>query len=486
MNKRMLAADFGASGARVMLGEFDGSKITVSQLHRFSNDPVTLNGTFYWDFLRLYMELKNGMRKAAQAGADSIGVDTWGVDFGLVDKNGFLLENPVHYRDARTAGMLEEAFAKFPRERFYEITGNQFMEINTAFQLLSLQKNRPELLERADRLLLMPDLFNYYLSGEACSEYTMASTTQLLDACTKEWSQEVIDGLGLPRKLFAPVKMPGTKLGRLKASLQEELGLCSTEVIAVAGHDTQCALAAVPAKGDFAFVSCGTWSLVGTQLEKPAINGDSLRCNITNEGAFGGETSFLKNIIGLWLVQESRRQWIREGKEYGFGELDQMAAKEESARCFVDPDDPVFVAPGDIPGRIREYCAKTGQFVPETPGQIVRCIHESLALKYRMALEETSLCTGRSFPALYLVGGGSQSRLLCQAVADVCGIPVYAGPVEATVYGNLAIQLAASGELSGQEEIRRLVAASETPVVYEPSGHQDWDEICARQKEKWM
>ena len=221
----MLAADFGASGARVMLGEFDGSKITVSQLHRFSNDPVTLNGTFYWDFLRLYMELKNGMRKAAQAGADSIGVDTWGVDFGLVDKNGFLLENPVHYRDARTAGMLEEAFAKFPRERFYEITGNQFMEINTAFQLLSLQKNRPELLERADRLLLMPDLFNYYLSGEACSEYTMASTTQLLDACTKEWSKEVIDGLGLPRKLFAPVKMPGTKLGRLKASLQEELGL---------------------------------------------------------------------------------------------------------------------------------------------------------------------------------------------------------------------------------------------------------------------
>ncbi len=254
----------------------------------------------------------------------------------------------------------------------------------------------------------------------------------------------------------------------------------------MAGHDTQCALAAVPAKGDFAFVSCGTWSLVGTQLEKPAINGDSLRCNITNEGAFGGETSFLKNIIGLWLVQESRRQWIREGKEYGFGELDQMAAKEESARCFVDPDDPVFVAPGDIPGRIREYCAKTGQFVPETPGQIVRCIHESLALKYRMALEEISLCTGRSFPALYLVGGGSQSRLLCQAVADVCGIPVYAGPVEATVYGNLAIQLAASGELSGQEEIRRLVAASETPVVYEPSGHQDWDEICARQKEKWM
>ena len=262
MKKRMLAADFGASGARVMLGEFDGGKIAVSELHRFSNDPVTLNGTFYWDFLRLFMELKNGLRKAAQAGADSIGVDTWGVDFGLVDRNGFLLENPVHYRDARTAGMLEEAFLKFPKERFYEITGNQFMEINTAFQLLSLKKNRPELLERADRMLLMPDLFNFYLSGEACSEYTMASTTQLLDACTKEWSKEVIDGLGLPKKLFAPVRMPGTRLGALKASLQEELGLTGTEVIAVAGHDTQCALAAVPAKGDFAFVSCGTWSLV--------------------------------------------------------------------------------------------------------------------------------------------------------------------------------------------------------------------------------
>lgn len=479
--KKLLAADFGASGGRVMAGLYDGEKIKLSQLHRFSNDPVFLGDTMHWDFLRLLHELKAGLKKAGlQGGADSIGVDTWGVDFGLIDAQGCLLENPVHYRDARTEGMLSEAFSCLPKERFYEITGNQFMEINTAFQLLSLKRKRPALLERADKMLLMPDLFNYYLSGSAVSEYTMASTTQLLDAKNRTWSGEVIKALGLPEKIFLPVVMPGADLGLLRESICRELDVKPLKVMAVAGHDTQCALAAVPAKcRDFIFVSCGTWSLFGTELDSPIIDENSAHFNVTNEGGFAGKISFLKNIIGLWLIQESRRQWIREGREYGFGELDEMAAKVTDNASFIDPDDPLFVPAGDVPGRIRSYCADSGQRVPESIAEVVRCIQESLALKYRMALEEIECCTGKKYEAIHMVGGGTQSRLLCQLVANACKRPVYAGPVEATAFGNLAIQLAASGEVAGLDQIRSLICASEDIVVYEPEISGSWDEKYA-------
>lgn len=482
--KKLLAADFGASSGRVIAGSYDGSSLRISQLHRFSNDPVWLGGTMYWDFLRLFHELKTGIGKAKEhGGADSIGVDTWGVDFGMIDADGHLLENPVHYRDDRTAGMLKEAFLRLDQERFYELTGNQFMEINTAFQLLSLAKCRPDFLGKADRMLLMPDLFNYYLSGTACSEYTMASTTQLLDARRRDWSQEVIRTLGIPEKLFLPVVMPGTKLGTLQPAICEELGAAPMNVIAVAGHDTQCAMAAVPAqKEDFIFVSCGTWSLFGTELKEPVIDENSIRYNVTNEGGFGGKISFLKNIIGLWLIQESRRQWAKEGRNFDFGQLEEMAAKQAGGVCFVDPDDPVFVPAGDVPGRIQEYCRKTGQEVPESIAQIVRCIDESLALKYHVALEEISACTGKTYSAIHLVGGGAQSGLLCQLVADVCGIPVYAGPVEATVYGNLAIQLSAAGEVSGLSQIRDVIRASEAIAVYEPKDTERWKEIYQQYK----
>lgn len=480
--KKMLAVDFGASSGRVMAGCFDGSRLQISQLHRFSNDPVWLNDTMYWDFLRLFYELKAGIGKAKElGGADSIGVDTWGVDFGLVGTDGHLLENPVHYRDARTAGMLEEGFLRLDQERFYELTGNQFMEINTAFQLLSLLKKRPDFLRKADRMLLMPDLFNYYLSGTACSEYTMASTTQLLDARRRDWSKEVIDRLGIPEQLFLPVVMPGTKLGALQPFICSELGTAPMDVIAVAGHDTQCAMAAVPAgQEDFIFVSCGTWSLFGTELKEPVIDANSIRFNVTNEGGFGGRISFLKNIIGLWLIQESRRQWIREGMEYDFGQLEEMAAKEAGGDCFIDPDDPIFVPAGDVPERIRQYCRQSGQKVPENIPQIVRCIDESLALKYHAALDEICACTGKTYTAIHMVGGGTQSGLLCQLVADVCGIPVYAGPVEATVYGNLAIQLAAAGEVNGLSQIRQVICASEQITIYEPKDTARWKEIYPR------
>ena len=477
--RRMLAADFGASGGRVMAGSYDGEKIELCQIHRFSNDPVWLFDTMHWDFLRLLFELKTGIRKACQNDmADSIGVDTWGVDFGILDGKGRLVENPVHYRDTRTVGILDEVYQKISREKLYQITGNQIMEINTAFQLYALVKERPDFLKGGEKFLLMPDLFNYYLSGTACSEYTIASTTQLMDAVRKEWSADILDKLELPGRIFQPVVMPGTRLGGLCAPVCRELDLQPVQVIAVAGHDTQCALAAVPARQeDFIFVSCGTWSLFGTELKEPAMGEMAAACNLTNEGAFGGKVSFLKNITGLWLIQESRRWWAKEGKEYDFAALEEMAKKEEGKKSYIDPDDPVFLPAGDIPGRIQDYCKRTGQRIPCTIAEIVRCINESLALKYKKTLEEIRQCTGKEYMAIHMVGGGTQSGLLCQLVADVSGLPVFAGPVEATVYGNVLIQLAAMGEVEGLSQMRQLAAASEEIKVYEPEDSAGWEDI---------
>lgn len=480
--KNVLAVDLGASSGRVMRGAYDGKTIALEEIHRFSNDPVSLNGTVYWDFLRLFFEVKRGMNLAGRSGGfDSIAVDTWGVDFGLLDEGGNLLENPVHYRDGRTAGMLQKSFEKIEKQRFYRITGNQFMEINTAFQLLSLAEHRESLLNRASALLLMPDLFHYFLCGRSVSEYTIASTTQLLDAVKKGWSREVTDRLGIPARLLQPVVMPGTKLGQLKPELCEELGLKPVQVIAAAGHDTQSALAAVPAPdGDFIFISCGTWSLFGTELNEPVIGSLSERYNWTNEGGCQGKVSFLKNITGLWLVQESRRQWVREGKEYSFSHLEQMAAESRPFRAWIDPDAPEFMPPGDMPARIRAYCARTGQEVPETEGEIVRCIDESLALKYRRSLEEIRECTGKEYPMIHMVGGGIQSELLCRMTADACGCPVTAGPVEATVMGNIALQLMALGEIKDLSQARAIVRASADTRVYEPVDRLKWEEMYRR------
>ena len=489
-DKQLLAVDLGASSGRVMLGRFDGEKISVEELHRFSNDPVTLGGTMYWDFLRLFHEIRQGLLKSKKYGkADSVSVDTWGVDFGMLDEGGNLLENPVHYRDSRVNGMLEKSFALLDADRFYQITGTQFMEINTVFQLLYLAQNRRELLDRADCMLLMPDLFHYFLCGEKSCEYSIASTTQLLDARRKTWSKEVLKALGLPEKILQPVVPSGTPLSPLRPDIAGELGVDPMLVVAGAGHDTQCAMAAVPTQEkDFIFISCGTWSLFGTELPEPVITQDSRRLNLANEGGAGGRISFLKNIIGLWLVQESRRQWIREGKEYSFGELEKLAAAEAPFRSLIDPDAPEFVPAGDVPERIREFCRRTGQPVPETPGQIVRCIDESLALKYRLTLDEIRECTGKDYPVIHMVGGGTQSGLLCRFTADACARPVCAGPVEATVYGNLALQLMAAGEIGGLSELRSIVAASEPVKRYEPENADAWAQAAGRYREnigKW-
>lgn len=474
---RVLAIDFGASSGRVMLGTYDGKQISVKEIHRFSNDPVIINGTMYWDVLRLFYEVKQGMLKSKAYGKiDSIGVDTWGVDFGLLDESGYLLENPVHYRDSRTEGMLAKSFRLIPKEEFYQLTGNQFMEINTAFQLLALKEQRPDLLSRADCLLLMPDLFNYFLSGVKKSERSIVSTTQMSNPKEIGWAGEAVKRLGIPQDILTEVVPTGTVLGSVLPEIQDELGIEPMDVIAVAGHDTQCALAAVPAREeDFIFVSCGTWSLFGTELSEPIITDQSARLNVTNETGAEGKTSFLKNIIGLWLIQESRRQWMREGEEYSFSELERMAEEAEPFWYLIDPDAPEFVPAGNVPKRICAYCEKTGQKAPETKGQIVRCINESLALKYRYSLEEIRACTGKEYQAIHMVGGGTNSKLLCRFTARANHIPVVAGPIEATVYGNMAIQLMAKGKIENLKEARRVIAQSETPVTYLPENSGDWD-----------
>ncbi|WMJ88057.1 rhamnulokinase [Anaerocolumna sp. MB42-C2] len=483
--KKVLAFDFGASSGRAMLGIYDGSSIQLKEIHRFSNDPVMVNGTMYWDILRLFHEIKQGLLKAKhESEFDSIGIDTWGVDFGLLDKDGNLLENPIHYRDKRTLGMLEKSFEKLPKTEFYSITGNQFMEINTAFQLLSLKLNRTELLDRTDKMLLTPDLFNFMLTGVKASEYSIASTSQLLDAKKGIWSDKVIETLGLPKKIFAPVVASGTKIGVLSDEICEELGVKKCDVIAVAGHDTQSALVAVPAEEDnFIFISCGTWSLIGTELDKPLINEKSDYYNITNEGGYGGKASFLKNITGLWLIQESRRQWIREGQEYNFSKLEELALGAKAFACFIDPDATEFSSSGDIPSRIREYCRRTGQMIPESVGEIVRCINESLALKYHYALEQISDCTGHVYNKIHMVGGGIQSKQLCQFTANASGCFVTAGPVEATVLGNVALQLMASGQIKDITEARKIIGQSPDIVKYEPKEKEAWEEAYKRYKE---
>lgn len=476
MTKRVLAFDFGASSGRAIIGCFDGDKITLEEVHRFSNDPVSVGGTVYWDVLRLFYEIKQGIIKAKIAGGfDSIGIDTWGVDFGLIDSEGKLMENPVHYRDARTVGLVDEAFKTMPKEKLYGITGIQFMELNTLFQLISLKKYRPWMLERADKMLFMPDLFGYMLTGKMCAEYSIASTSQLIDLDKKTWSKEILDAFGIKESVFAPLVQPGTVLGELSKEVCEECGVDPVPVISVCSHDTQSAITSVPCEdGEFAFLSSGTWSLFGTELDKPIVNETSMNINITNEGGFDGSTGFLKNIIGLWLIQESRRQWKREGKEYSYADLEKLALAAEPFKCFIDPDAPEFVPHGNIPERVREFCRKTGQYVPETVGEIMRCIYESLAMKYRLTFEKLRECTERDYPVIHVIGGGTKDGLLCQMTANSCDRTVKAGPIEATVMGNVAVQLMSDGSVKNIGQARKIVADSSELKTFEPKDTDKW------------
>lgn len=476
--KKVLSFDFGASSGRAMLAEFDGEKITMREIHRFSNDPVIVRGRMYWDVLRLFFEIKNGITKAVNDGGfDAIGIDTWGVDFGLLDKNGNLLSNPVHYRDTRTESIPDEVFKIIPKDEIYRLTGTQFSRINTLYQLMYLKLHEPELLERADKFLLMPDLFAYMLTGELKEEMSIASTTNLLDPYTKDWNFELVEKLGLPKSIFAPVIQPGNVYGMLSDEICEELGCKKVPVIAVASHDTASAVAATPnMSDDFVYISCGTWSLFGIESENPIISDKALNANFTNEGGFNGTIRFLKNIMGLWLIQESRRQWRREGEEVGFDTLEKEALEAEPFKCFVDVDDPMFETAGNLPKRVQKFCEKTGQYVPQTRGEIMRCIYQSLAMKYKYTFNTLNELGDKMYNRINILGGGIKDKLLCRLTADACNAEVLAGPAEATVTGNIAVAYSALGEIGGLKDIRKAVSASTELKRYTPENSDEWEQ----------
>ena len=476
--QKMLAIDLGASSGRGIVGSFDGKKLSLKEIHRFSNDPVILCGRMYWDILRIFHEIKQTIRKTVLDGdaIRSIGIDTWGVDYALLDKSGKMLSNPRHYRDTRTEGIVSYVGRFFAPSELYAVTGIQSMNFNTVFQLAADLRDDAQMIENASRMLNIPDLLNYFLTGNLANEYTILSTGALLDAEKRDYAKDILAKAGIPQRLFGDIVAPGTALGKLLPQVQSEVGKTDAEVLAVASHDTASAVIAVPTQEkEFLFISSGTWSLMGTELSAPKINAQTEKYNFTNEGGVNNTIRFLKNIMGLWLIQESRRQWKREGKEYSFAELEALAKEAPPFRCFIDPDHPSFVSPGDLPSRIREFCQATGQYVPQTVGEVVRCIYESLAMKYRYTAQTIQKLTGISPRVIHVVGGGTKDGFLSQMTADACGIPVCAGPEEATAIGNLLVQLMAAGEAKNLSDARAIVAASFTPKYYAPQNTDAWD-----------
>lgn len=479
MAKHYLAFDLGASSGRAILGTLDDGRIELEELHRFENGPVDVNGGLFWNLLGLFAELKTGLKKALEKGVELSGaaVDTWGVDFGVIDANGQFVGFPRHYRDPRTADILPYAFAKVPRERMYETTGIQFMNLNTVFQLSAMERDGDSALQVGKTLLFMPNALTYLFTGNATAEYTIATTSQLYDAKAGDWARGMVADLGLPAGLLPEVVPPCTVVGELRPAVCEEMNCSPVPFILVGSHDTASAVSAVPATTgkSWAYLSSGTWSLLGVELDQPMLSPAALAANYTNEGGVGGKIRFLKNIMGMWLIQESRAEWRRQGKNFTFDEMDLMAAEAEPFRSFIDPNDESFVAPGNMPGRIAEFCRRTGQPVPETPGQIMRCALESLALRYRMALDEIEEITGSRIEILHLVGGGVKNLVLNQYTADAIGRPVITGPVEATALGNIAGQAMATGALADLAEARRVIAASTETTTLLPAESAAWD-----------
>ena len=478
-----LAFDLGAESGRAILGTIDRGRLSLREIHRFPNGPVERAGRLHWDAPALFGEIRTGLSLAAVAGSDApecVAVDTWGVDFGLLDEAGQLVGLPFAYRDLRNIGAMETFLARVPRERVYDLTGIQFLPFNSLFQLQALKENDPDLLERAADLLFIPDLFAFFLTGKRLNEATIASTSQLLDPRTGAWCGEIIAALGIDPSLFHDPIPPGRIAGRLLPELASAAGLSEISVAAVASHDTASAVAAVPARGeDWAYVSSGTWSLMGIELPGPLITPRARALNFTNEGGLGCRVRFLKNIAGLWLLQQCRRKWSAESP-LSYDDLTALASEAPPFRSFVDPDDPVFLNPPDMPAAIREHCAASGQPVPKTQAEIVRCILESLALKYRAVLDEIREVSGRAIRRIHIIGGGSRNEMLCQFAADATGLPVMAGPIEATAAGNILVQSLALGHLRSSEEIRETISASFALRAYDPGAKEGWDRAYER------
>ncbi len=482
-----LAIDLGAESGRVIAGLLDGRRIRLDELHRFANGPVHLGDTMRWDVVRLWSEIQTGLAKAAQKYGDSIvsvGVDTWGVDYVLLSKKDEILGQPYHYRDPRTRGLMDAAISQLSRKEIFENTGLQFMEINSLYQLLASRRSSPELFDVADRFLMMPDFFHWLLCGSRVVEFTNATTSQCFHPTQKTWAFDMLRKLDIPTHIFPEVVAPGTSLGQLRESVARRSGLPRLNVVAPATHDTGAAIAAVPAaltgSTKWAYISSGTWSLMGIESAHAILTPKALELNITNEGGIDNTYRVLKNIMGMWLVQQCRKSFERHGASYDYGLLTQIARDAKSFRAFINPDSPLFVAPEDMPAAIRTYCQKTNQEVPDDEGAVIRCALESLALKYRQVLERLEGLSGEKTEVIHIVGGGSQNELLNQFAADACHRPVIAGPIEATALGNVLVQARTSGELSNLADLRAVVRESASVRHYEPQNSAAWDDAYAR------
>lgn len=478
--KPFLAFDLGAESGRAVLGRVHAGIITTEEVHRFGNQAVEYGGSLHWDAPRLWFEMRKALGSLEKIQLSGIGVDTWGVDYALLGERGELLQNPFHYRDKRTDGVMEQVFQKVSKDEIYSQTGIQFMPINTLYQLYAAKQATPELFTSARMFLTMPDLFHYWLTGNALCEFTNATTTQLVNAASRTWAKELMDKLQLPSDLPAQIVEPGSMVGTLCDQAASSRNLAGTPVIAPGSHDTASAVAAVAACNGTAFLSSGTWSLLGTELNAPVINAESLRLNFTNEGGVCGTTRFLKNVMGLWMLQCCRRFWTVQGAVYSYAELMEMSFHEPAFKHFVDPNNECFLHPANMPEAISTFCERTQQPKPGNPGAYVRAVLESLALKYAVVIDEIEQLTGKPITQIRIIGGGSRNRVLNQFTADATGRRVLAGPVEATALGNIAMQMLATGEVSSLAEARALIDRSFPTEVFEPSESDRWQDELER------
>ncbi len=484
--KKYIAVDLGAESGRVMLGTVSDERIVLEEIHRFGNGPIEDDGSLKWDFNKLFSEIKTGIGlagKTADNGISGIGVDSWGVDFGLLDADGKLVENPYHYRDNRTNGMMERAFELLSKREIYENTGIQFMQLNSVYQLLAMRFANSGALVRAKNLVFIADLVSYYLCGKIFAEYTLASTSQFMDMRTGKWSGEVLDRLSLPIKIMPELVEPGTIVGQLSPDLQKELGCGPIPVIAIGSHDTASAIAGVPAgEGNWAYLSSGTWSLMGVEIPNAIVTDETFEYEFTNEGGVENTIRLLKNIMGLWLMQECRRQWQKEGTKLSYDKLTAMAEKAEPFAGFLNVDDSVFLALGNMPDRINKYLARCGQNPIKDKGQIIRIIMESLALKYRQVMDAIEDVTGNTIEVLHIVGGGIKNELLCQFTANATGKKVITGPIEATASGNVLMQAKAAGQIENLDQARKIVRNSFELKEYQPQNVSLWQEQYEKRK----
>jgi rhamnulokinase len=477
-NSSYLAFDIGAGSGRAILGTLDGCRIDLKEVHRFPNEMIYKDGHYHWDVRRLFEELKTGLQlcvKKHNIIPVSIGIDTWGVDFGLIDGNGKILDDPFAYRDSLTGEAMEQVFSVIRPKELYARTGIQFMSFNSLFQIWALKRKFPTLLLQADRLLFMPDLLGYLFTGNIFSEYTIASTSQLLNPKTRNWYPDLLIRLGLPIHILDDIVEPGTQIGELKPSILSEVGVDSITLVAVGAHDTASAIAAIPAEGsNWAYISSGTWSLMGIETDQPILSDGSFKYLFTNEGGVGGKIRYLKNINGLWLLQECKKVWDKDG-EIPYERLIRDSRKVKPFRSLVDPDDPAFVNPANMPEAIRDYCIRSGQPAPEQPAEFARCIFESLALKYRIVLSQLREVSPHPIEKIHMIGGGSLNDFLCQLTADATGLPVVAGPAEATALGNILVQIASHQGLTGLDMMRAYSMNSVETVTYTPEKTGGWD-----------